>query len=181
MPLTHYSRSFPLAYRRSSSSSLSSSSPSLRLSRGWTEPPTVTRRLVKGVCPFPIISRVASQRNGFAMFAVCGDATNAAIMGGCKVHNLFVESVYKCWDDDVSDDDYAWRRDFADLQIVADGTGPGTVDMIQKQMRSTGAPDWSMVMKEIDTDPKSTRTFYYFLTSDQGSDEAKAKKIIQYQ
>lgn len=132
-----------------------------------------------------------SSRGGFAIFAISGDASNTEVAQKAKVHNLLVESGYVCADDLEGTssplEQCRWHRELADLQVVCDATGVGARNMIATQVASLGVPTWVDARAEVDATKRlqeqgadvKPRVFVYCFTSDQGSDESRAKKIIQ--
>ena len=71
----------------------------------------------------------------------------------------------------------------ADLQLVRDGTGHGIYTLSSKQIRSVGAPTWEDAMARLmrmrERGAATLPVYIYTLTTDQGSDEAKYRRIAQ--
>jgi hypothetical protein len=105
-----------------------------------------------------------------------GDATNSAVCLGSKVHNLEADTIA------ISDpgphialaarNPGSWwnrHRQLADLQIVGDSTGAGTLALVRKHLASLGVPLWNV--------PRSDHLHVFVCTTDQGSDQAKFRRL----
>ena len=122
-----------------------------------------------------------------AVHAFRGDATNSKLGGeGSKVHNLELESIIS--DGPIMDGNvessFEHHQPWADLTPCTDGTALGARRMVIKQLRSCGCPTWTDVIQQIqharrEYGSRILRIHVYCATTDQGSDEAKFRRMAQ--
>ena len=132
--------------------------------------------------PAPFVPPTACLR-GFqlAFHVFAGDATNSRVYKGSKVHSMCLTSAYLRNPELVED-----QRDLrgviykesclADIQIVEDGTGPGTHGMLLKHFASCGCKTW---LREVASRTEGKYVVDMFCyTSDRGSEQAKVRRLI---
>ena len=119
----------------------------------------------------PAVTRIA-------FHSFCGDATNAKVFHGAKVHSCLLTSAYlhdpNAWDEDRPISDAMHVADFlADIQVVQDSTTAGAHGMLSKQLASLGCKSWRELShvqgSQLAAQPVVVDVYCY--TSDRGPDQ----------
>lgn len=113
------------------------------------------------------------------------DATNSGIWQRQKLCALELESAYL--EELPASRDFSWDWQFlfnhqkrlADIQPVADGSGPGTIGMLLKALSGLGCPTWQDLLDQDESGKPVRGIHWYCFTSDCGADQVAAKKALQ--
>lgn len=147
-------------------------------------------RLMRG--QLPALSVESQEEGGWSMFlhTLRGDATNSSVWQRRKLQTLEVASCYVRDPAAMAEEEAplpgAWwsemmaeSRQVADLQVVADASGAGTVAMITKQMASIGCPMWDELLERHANGLVAPRELHLWVSvSDCGPDQVLAQKIL---
>ena len=114
--------------------------------------------------------------SAMAIHCVRGDATNARVFNNSKVHNLDCESLILAASLEPHADAFQQSHNWADLQIVSDGSAKGTRMLILKQLMSMGVQTWCQVANAA---CKQHEFHLYIMVSDGGPDQLACKKMAE--